>query len=66
VRNTVRVRIEVFTAQAEQFGEFRGGDAPHNREAERVRRLTRGEAARFGQRDQMSLCSPLSPWTRVA
>jgi hypothetical protein len=48
-------------ARAAQFGGFRRDGAPHNREAEKVCRLARGEAARFGQRDQMSLCSPLSP-----
>jgi hypothetical protein len=53
-------------AGAEQFSGFRRDGAPHNPETERVRRLARGGAARFGQRDQMSLCSPLSPWTRVA
>ncbi len=31
-----------------------------------MRRPARGEAPRVGQRDQMSLCSPFSPWTRVA
>ncbi len=33
---------------------------------ERPRRFAHCEAPRVDQRDQMSLCSPLSPWTRVA
>ena len=53
-------------AGAERFRGFRRGRAPHNPEGERARRLARGEAPRVGQRDQMSLCSPFSPWTRVA
>jgi hypothetical protein len=32
----------------------------------RLRRLAWWRDAAVGQRDQMSLCSPLSPWTRVA
>jgi hypothetical protein len=48
---------------------FRGvwrGRAPHNPKSERARRLAWGGAPRVGQRDQMSLCSAFSPWTRVA
>jgi len=46
---------------AQGFGEFWRGHAPHNPEGKRARRLAGGEAPRVGQRDQMSLCSPLSP-----
>ena len=53
-------------AGAERFRGLWRARAPHNPEGERARRLARGEAPRVGQRDQMSLCSPLSPWTRVA
>ena len=49
-----------------RFGGVWRGRAPHNPEGERARRLSWGEAPRVGQRDQMSLCSPFSPWTRVA
>jgi hypothetical protein len=53
-------------AGAERFRGIRNGRAPHNRGGEKARRLAWGEAPRVGQRDQMSLCSPFSPWTRVA
>ena len=53
-------------AGAERFRGIRSGRDPHNPEGERARRLSWGEAPRVGQRDQMSLCSPFSPWTRVA
>src|SRR3954463_11342311 len=53
-------------AGAERLCAFWRGDTPHNREAGRLRRLAGGEAPQGGQRDQMSLCSPLSPWTRGA
>ena len=52
--------------EAEPLQGVRGGGASHNREGKRVRRLAGGETPRVGQRDQMSLCSPPSPWTRVA
>ncbi len=52
--------------EAELFRGVAGRSAPHNPEGEGVRRLARGEAPRVGQRDQMSLCSPFSPETRVA
>ena len=53
-------------ARCERFLAVRSGRAPHNPEVGRAQRLARSEAPRVGQRDQMSLCSPFSPWTRVA
>ena len=52
-------------AGAEQFSGFLRDGAPHNREVEEVRRLA-WQGGAVGQSDQMSLCSPLSPWTRDA
>ena len=53
-------------AEADRLLGIRSDCAPHNREGERARRLAWGEAPRVVQRDQMSLCSLFSPWTRVA
>jgi hypothetical protein len=53
-------------AGAERFRGFRRGRAPHNPERGERAAPRVGEAPQVGQRDQMSLCSPFSPWTRVA
>jgi hypothetical protein len=51
-------------AGAECFRGVGAGCAPHNREGCGASLWRQGAAV--GQRDQMSLCSPFSPWTRVA
>ncbi len=53
-------------AEAERFRGIRRALAPHNPGAEKARRRIGGAAPWGGQRDQMSLCSPFSPWMRVA
>ena len=53
-------------AGAERFRVVWRSRAPHNPAGRKARRVARGEAPRVGQRDQMSLCSAFSPWTRVA
>jgi len=52
--------------EAERFRGVAGRSALHNPEGEGCGASLGSEAPRVGQRDQMSLCSPFSPATRVA
>ena len=52
--------------QAQVFRGVAGGRAPHNAEGESLGASLDARRRGSVQRDQMSLCSPLSPWTSDA